>query len=226
MREYFTKPMLFALIVSVALLGFGCASQQNANNTNATAVAEPTPDKPAIEAQLKALEYDWPRIVKERDGAAVQKLEADDIMLVYPDGSEGSKEQDIKDIESGELSSDPQEIADLTVNVLDNNTAIVRSRTTVKGDRYRINDGKCETILHEFRSLDTFVRRNGQWQMVASVTVPVRNSAPAATPSPTPGGSPSASGSPRAKPSPTVKASPARVSPSRAPTPAAKATPQ
>ncbi len=222
MRKYFSMTIVFALISGVGLAFFGCASQPNPNNTNATAVAEPTPDKPAIEAQLKALEYDLPRIVKERDGVAVQKLEADDIMLIYPDGTEGTREQDIKDIESGELSSDPQEISDLTVNVLDNNNAIVRSRTTVKGDHFRIMDGKCETILHEFRSLDTFVRRNGQWQMVASATVPVRNSAPAgATPSPTPGGSPAAKGSPRAKASPTVKVSPARV-----PTPPAKTTPQ
>jgi len=225
MREYFPKTMLFAVSVGLALIISGCTSQPNPSNTNATAVAEPTPDKPAIEAQLKALEYDWPRIVKERDGTAVQKLEADDIMLIYPDGSQGTKEQDIKDIESGDLSSDPQEISDLTVNVLDNNSAIVLSRTTVKGDRYRISDGKCETILHEFRSMDTFVRRNGQWQMVASATVPVRSSGPTGTPSPTPGGSPSPNGSPRPKPSATLKPSPARVSPSRAPTPATKTTP-
>jgi Domain of unknown function (DUF4440) len=219
MKEYFSRTMFFALIGGAALMFFGCAGQQNPNNTNATTVAEPTPDKPAIEAQLKALEYDWPRIVKERDGAAVQKLEADDIMLVYNDGSEGSKEQDIKDIESGESSSDPQEISDLTVNVLDNNTAIVRSRTKVAGDRYRITDGKCEIIFREFRSIDTFVRRNGQWQMIASATVPV--TAPAPTPSPTPAGSPSANGSPRAKASPALK-----VTPSRAPTPVPKTTPQ
>jgi hypothetical protein len=218
MRKYFSTTMFVALIGGVALTFFGCASQQNPNNANGTAVAEPTPDKPAIEAQLKALEYDWPRIVKERDGTAVQKLEADDIMLVYPDGNEGSKEQDIKDIESGDSSSDPQEISELTVNVLDNNNAVVLSRTAVKGDRYRLTDGKCAITLHEFRSVDTFVRRNGQWQMVASATVPV--SAPAATPSPTPAGSPSANSSPRPKGSPAVS-----ISPLRAETPPAKTTP-
>jgi hypothetical protein len=222
MRKHFSTTMFVVLVGSVGLAFSACTvSQPNPNNTNGTAVAEPTPDKPAIEAQLKALEYDLPRIVKERDSAALQKLEADDIMLVYPDGTEGTKEQDIKDIESGELSSDPQEISDLTVNVIDNDTAVVRSRTTVKGDRLRITDGKCETILHEFRSIDTFVRRNGQWQMVASATVPVRSPGPTATPSATPEGSPSPTGSPRAKVSPTLK-----VSPSRAPSPPAKTTPQ
>ena len=203
----------------------GCANQPSPNNNgnpSAVASAEPTPDKAAIEAQLKALEYDWPRIWKERDGAAVRKLEADDIIILSPDGSEGSKEGDIKDIESGEMSNDPQEISDVTVNVLNNDLAVVRSRTTVKGDSYVLSggkDSKCDTIIHEFRTVDTFLRRNGQWQIVASATVPVRNPGPAANQSPIP---PEAAPSnvPSARPSPATKASAARAAPAtRQPTP-------
>ena len=108
--------------------------------------AEPTPDKAAIEAQLKALEYDWPRILKERDGAAVRKLEADDIMILSPDGSDGTKDGDIQDIEAGQMAADPQEISDVTVNVLDNDSAVVRSRTTVKGDRPVGTDGRASVM--------------------------------------------------------------------------------
>src|SRR3954463_6776287 len=133
------------------------------------------------------MEYDWPRIIKERDGVAVRKLEADDIMLVYPDGSDGTKEDDIKDVEAGAMSNDPQEVIDVVVNVIDNNTAVVRSRTRVKGDNYKMSDGKCETIIREFRTVDTFVRRNGQWQVIASSTVPVRNTTSTASPTPGPG---------------------------------------
>ena len=204
---------LFVLITAVAATFSGCANQQNSNgnaNPSAVASAEPTPDKAAIEAQLKALEYDWPRIVKERDGAAVRRVESDDIMLVYPDGADGNKEADIKDIEAGELANEPQEVVDVTVNVLDNDAAVVRSRTKVKSDNYKLNDGKCQTIVHEFRTLDTFVRRNGQWQIVASATVPVRNPAPIETPSSTPNASSSPKGSPAAKASPPVRPSPAR----------------
>jgi len=204
---------LFVLITAVAATFSGCANQQNSNGNatpSAVASAEPTPDKAAIEAQLKALEYDWPRIVKERDGAAVRRVESDDIMLVYPDGADGNKEADIKDIEAGELANEPQEVVDVTVNVLDNDAAVVRSRTKVKSDNYKLNDGKCQTIVHEFRTLDTFVRRNGQWQIVASATVPVRNPAPIETPSSTPNASSSPKGSPAAKASPPVRPSPAR----------------
>src|SRR4051812_37474862 len=144
---------VFVLLLT-ALVFSGCGNRQVSNtngNSPATASAEPTPDKTAIEAQLKAMEYDWPRIIKERDGVAVRKLEADDVMLVYPDGSDGTKEDDIKDVEAGAMSNDPQEVIDVVVNVIDNNTAVVRSRTRVKGDNYKMSDGKCETIIREFR---------------------------------------------------------------------------
>lgn len=212
MRKHLSAITLFFL---TAIVFSGCASQPGANtngNPSAVASAEPTPDRAAIEAQLKALEYDWPRIWKERDGAAVRKLEADDIIILSPDGSEGNKEGDIRDIEAGDMANDPQEISDVTVNVLNNDLAVVRSRTTVKGESHVLSDGKdgkCQTIIHEFRTVDTFMRRNGQWQIVASATVPVRNPA-AATQSPTAtDASPAKESS--AKPSAATKASPARA---------------
>ncbi len=212
------------LISAAAFISIGCASSQNSNgNTNMVAAAtpQPTPDKAAIEAELTKIENDWPRIVKERDAAAVQKLEADDIILVYPDGADGTKEEDVKDIESGALAADPQEITDLTVRVLDNDSAIVRSRTTVKSDRYKITDGKCQITIHDFRSVDTFARRNGQWQLVASATVPVRNPSPASSTSPSPKPSPSVKPSPTLKPSPASKPTPV-IKPAAKPSPATK----
>ena len=231
MRKHFGVTLLSILIGAVTAFYFGCASPQNSNsNTNAVAApsVEPTPDKAAIEAELTRIENDWPRILKERDAAAVRKLEADDIVLVYPDGAIGSKEEDVKDIESGALSADPQEVSDVTVNVVDNDSAIVRSRTTVKGDNYKITDGKCQVIVHEFRSVDTFARRNGQWQLVASATVPVRNPGPAASPPATPKPSASPKPSPSPKSSPAAKASPAaaRPTPAKLGTPQRKPTPQ
>jgi ketosteroid isomerase-like protein len=211
--------MFLVLVAAITTVFSSCARNSNDNNPSVVS-AEPTPDKAAIEAQLRALEYDWPRILKERDGAAIRKLEADDIMILSPDGSDGSKEGDIRDIESGQMSGDPQEISDVIVNVLDNNSAVVRSRTTVKGDNHVLSDGKCQTIVHEFRTIDTFVRRNGQWQIVASATVPVRNPAPATTPSGTPGGSASPNGSPTTNTLPTLKTFPVKPgSPGKNPTP-------
>src|SRR2546421_12429820 len=96
------KYLSVVLLMTTALLAFsqfGCASPQN-TNTNPVSVAtpEPTPDKAAIEAELSKIENDWPRIIKERDGAAVRRIEADDIMIVYPDGTTGNKEADAQEI--------------------------------------------------------------------------------------------------------------------------------
>ena len=230
MRRNVSTAGLLVLITLVAFAYIGCANQQNQNtnaNTAALPSVEPTPDKAAIEAELTRLENDWPRILKERDGAAVRKLEADDIVLVYPDGANGSKDEDIKDIESGALSTDPQEISDITVNILDNDSAVVRSRTTVRGDNYKITDGKCQFIVHEFRSVDTFARRNGQWLLVASATVPVRNPTPTTTPLPTPKSSASLKPSPSVKSSPAAKASPVvRPTPVRTASPIKRPSPQ
>ena len=220
MRSSFSGTILFVLVSTALAASSACSNQPKSNgNANVGVSAEPTPDKAAIEAQLKALEYDWPRILKERDGAAVRKLEADDIMILSPDGSDGTKDGDIQDIEAGQMAGDPQEISDVTVNVLDNDSAVVRSRTTVKGDNHVLSDGKCQTILHEFRTIDTFVRRNGQWQIVASATVPVRNPGPAGSPSSTPRSNASPNGSP-ANDAPAVKTSPVSSgSAGRKPTP-------
>ena len=223
MRKYFAVTLFSLLIATVAAVYFGCATPQNSNsNANAVAApsAEPTPDKPAIEAELTRIENDWPRIHKERDAATIRRLEADDIILVYPDGVVGSKDQDVKDIGSGSMSEETQEISDLTVNVLDNDSAVVRLRTTVKGGTYKTSAGQTQNTSGQFVSVDTFARRNGQWQLVASATVPVRNPAASAMQSPSPRPSASAKPSPSPKSSPAMKATPARVaSPPRKPTP-------
>ena len=213
----------FLLVVTLAIVAalfafaqFGCAGPQPTTSTNANlAIPSPTPDKAAIETELKKIENDWPRIMKEHDAGAVKRIEADDGVFIYPDGSIGDKAQDVKDMESGVLSADSWEIADLKVNVLDNDSAVVSGRSIVKGGKYKMPDGKTQDISGEYRWIDTYARRNGQWQVVAGASTPVMKGAAA---KPTPSPSPS--------PSPAMKASPAtKASPTAKPSPAAKASP-
>jgi hypothetical protein len=220
MKKHVSVTLALIAFGGLVSLYFGCANQPASNsNTNMVALAspEPTPDKAAIETELTRIENDWPRILKEHDADAVKRLEADDIFLVYPDGSSGSKEIDVKDIESAALTADSWEISELTVNVLDNDCAVVRLRTTVKGGKYKAPNGQSKNISGQYRSVDTFRRRNGQWQLVASATVPLLNPEAAATASPAAKAtpmtkqSPAAKASPAAKPSPRAIASPART---------------
>lgn len=220
MRGHVSITLVFVAIGSLVSLYLGCTTPQNTNtNTVALASPEPTPDKAAIEAELTRIENDWPRIIKERDSAAVKKIEADDILLVYPDGAAGNKDQDIKDIEAGNLSAESWELADIVVRVIDNDAAVVTLRTTVKAGKYKMPDGKTQDVSGQYRSMDTFARRNGQWQLVASATVPVRNPTAASSPSPGAKPSPSVKPSPAAKSSPAVKTTPATKAPKPAASP-------
>jgi ketosteroid isomerase-like protein len=169
--------------------------EATATNTNA---APETVDRAAIERELLRIENDWPRVLKEKDVEAVRRVEADDIVVVYPDGSTGGKEQDIKDIQSGAVSAESVEMLDLKVNVLNAESAVVTGRTVVKGGQYKMPDGKTIDISGEYRFVDTFVRRDGQWKLVAGASVPVRT-----------GPTPAATGSPAARMSPSPMMSPA-----------------
>ncbi len=212
MKKFTSVAILPLATALFAFAQFGCASPQPTTSTNANmATPAPTPDKAAIEAELTKIENDWPRIMKEHDATTVRRIEADDAVFVYPDGSAGNKEQDIKDMESGALSFDSWEVTDIKVSVLDNDAAVVSGRSIIKGGKYKTADGaRVPFPSDQFRWVDTYVRRNGQWQQVAGAITPVMKAAasPAPKPSPSPSASPAMKASPAAKVSPTAKASP------------------
>ncbi|HCX29409.1 MAG TPA: hypothetical protein DHU55_06495, partial [Blastocatellia bacterium] len=198
-----------SLVVSLMILS-GC-KQADTNraapaNTNS---GKETVDTAAIETELMRIENDWPRAIKEKDAAAIQRVEADDAVFVYPDGSIGGKAQDIKDIETGALSSDSWEVTDLKVIVLDNNSAVVSGRSIVKNGKYKTPDGKTIDISGQYRFIDTYARRSGEWKLIAGASAPVRepvaSASPAAIASPGTKASPSMMASPATKPSPATR---------------------
>jgi ketosteroid isomerase-like protein len=212
------KIILMAAVMA-ALAQVGCAPAENTNTTTAnTNMAKPeaTPDKNAITAEITRIENDWPRIIKEKDGAAVRRIEADDIVLLYPDGSPGSKEQDVKDIEAGNMTYESWDISDLAVNVINADAAVASMRITVKGGKFKTPDGKSQDMSGQYRTIDTFARRDGQWQVIASAITPVKS--PVATASPSASASPATKASPAEKASPALKASP-KAAPTRRPPP-------
>ena len=202
--------LLFLAIFSIGLAG-GCSQTQSGNvNTTSQAVAtpEPTPDKDAIAAEITRMEKDWPRILKEKDGAAVRRMEADDVVLLNFIGMLGSKEQDIKDIEAGNLTFDSWDISEINVKVIDKDAAVASLLMTIKNAKYK-DGSNSEDISGHYRALDTFARRNGQWQVVASSVVKLTREAEqaltaTANPSPAAATSPVTKASPAAKPAATA----------------------
>ena len=211
------------LLSSVSLIVFSqmsCQPAANTNTTETTAVnanaGREVVNTAAIETEIMRIENDWPRVLKEKDVEAVRRVEAEDVIMVYPDGKVGTRDQDLADIQSGALTAESWEVADLKVMVIDNDAAVASGRSTVKGGKFKGPDGKVTDISGQYRFVDTFARRNGQWKLVASAGTPVRE--------PVTAGSPAMKASPTGSASPTPKASPsvsptARTSPTVTPRP-------
>lgn len=196
------------MAVSAIILGFaGCQPAAPDTNLNAAAVAEPTKETfnpAAIEAEVLRLDREWANVIKTRDVEAMRRIEADDVILTYPDGAIGTKAEDIRDIESGNLTAESFELLDAKVKVLDADAAIVTGRSVIKNGKYKRPDGKQINISGEYRFTDVFARRNGTWQVVASQATKIESPA-AATPSVSPQ---AARPSPATSPSPAASKSP------------------
>lgn len=206
--------LLFVAIASIAVAA-GCTQPKNSNvetTSQAVATPAPTPDKDAIVAEITRMEKDWPRILREKDGATVRRMEADDIILLAYTGMLGSKEQDVKDIEAGNLTFESWDISEVNVKVIDNDAAVATLLMTVKNAKIKIDDSHSENISGHYRALDTFARRNGQWQVVASSVVKLTRDAEqalaaTALPSPAASSTPTKS-SPATKPAATRRPTP------------------
>lgn len=199
----------------------GCQPATVTTNSPApgdTTTARTTVDTVQIETDLLRIENDWPRVIREKDGAAVRRLAADDVILIYPDGNTGTREEDAKGTEAGMLSADSIEMADLKVKVLDNDAAIVSGRNILKNGKLKLPDGKTVDISGEYRFVDTFARRNGEWKLEAGISTKIQQVMPS--------GSPAAAASPAAKTTSATAASPAaHASPAMKSSPAMKPTP-
>ena len=196
-----------ALFLCLLIVITGC--QPAGVETNRSAVATATPEvvnTAAIETELLRIENDWPRIIREKDTATASRVMADDVVLIYPDGNVGNKDQDLKDIGAGAVTAETIEMADVKVHVIDNDAAYVTGRTVLTKAQYKPPDGPALNISGHYRFVDTFAKRNGEWKLVVGASVPVRQP-PAASPSPTAAASPASS--PATKPSPAATRSPA-----------------
>ncbi|MFN2529868.1 MAG: nuclear transport factor 2 family protein [Pyrinomonadaceae bacterium] len=203
---------IFAVLAScaLALMISGCqqtapdANRSGTIATNANLNKEGV-DRAAIEGALAQLEREWAAATGvTHEVEVLKRIEADDIHLTYPDGSTGTRDDDIRDVTSGSLTADAWEVPDITVTVLDANTAVVTGRSLVKNGKYKRQDGKMTDISGEYRFTDVFAKRNGNWQAIASQATRILNPAPA----PSPNSSPTMTAAPTRMVSPAANVSP------------------
>ena len=179
--------LLIALALIVAVIGVAsvaCSPSGDTNsslttNRNTTPPAE-TVNTASIEAELKKLEQDLANAFKTKDAETVRRVLADDIVLTYPDGTTGTKADEVQMAETGAISADSWDLADSKVTVLDADAAYMTGRTVVKNGKLK-DPKSCQTIdiSGEYRFLDVYAKRNGRWQAVASQVTKIQAPPPA-----------------------------------------------
>ena len=168
---------LALLIFTVVAVMNGCQPALDTNRNNAVATAPPakeTYDAAAIEAEIIKLEREWADANKTHSSEAVKRIVADNAVIVYPDGSTGSKDVEVKTIESGSITADSYEIVDPKVTVVNADSAFITGRGVIKNGKNVVpGQKKPIDISGEYRFLDVYAKRDGKWQVVASQTTKI-----------------------------------------------------
>jgi ketosteroid isomerase-like protein len=184
------QSVLTLVVVLLAMTLAGCqpaTSETNRNNSVATASpAKETFDAAAIQAEVLKLEREWLEASRTHNPEAVRRVVADDVVLVYPDGTTATKADEVRTIESGDITADAFEMIDPKVTVIDADAAFISGRSTIRNGKYKDpNTKRTIDISGEYRFLDVYAKRGGSWQVVASQATKIM----APTPSPTPSAS-------------------------------------
>jgi len=164
------RSALALLLVLVVVSACKPAADTNRNLAAASATpAKETFDPAAIEAELIKHEREWADASKTHNSEAVKRLLADNAVIVYPDGTTATKADEVRTIESGEITADSFDMMDPKVTVVDADSAFITGRSAIKNGKYKAaGQKKAIDISGEYRFLDVYAKRNGQWQVVAS----------------------------------------------------------
>jgi ketosteroid isomerase-like protein len=123
-------------------------------------------NKSEDEQALIKIQHEWAEARMKGDRSYIQRLEAENCTVVWPDGSIVNKREDLKSM-SGDIVFTEFKIDDLQVRLY-GDTGIVVGQGTI-----RAHEGKRSLLGGKFVWTDTFVKQNGAWKVVASQVTPV-----------------------------------------------------
>lgn len=133
----------------------------------------------ALVAELTRQAEQWDSDIVRKRPAAIAANMAEDFRQIGSDGSVADKAAFLRDITSPDLVIDPYTVEDFDVRVYGTpesagetgDVALLSGRTRMTG-RFA---GK--PFATHYRYIDTYVRRDGRWQVVSVQTTPVREAA-------------------------------------------------
>ena len=119
------------------------------------------PQAGGVEQQLKQMEDDWLKAIKNKEAAALRRIIAEDWVGTDEKGKVLNREQSISQTTSNPDVIESEENFDMQVRVY-GNTAVVTGGLTERGTR------NGTAYLDTYRWTDVFVKRGGHWQAVVS----------------------------------------------------------
>ena len=188
-RSAVSVALVFVMSLVVMALS-GCQSPTQETNRNATTAAtnpKPELDTAAIQAEVLQAGRDWIKAGETYDVEALRRIVADDAVLVYPDGTSGTKAEEVRIAETKAITGDGWEVFDPKVTVLSADSAFITGRSRLKNGQYKEpNMKRAIDISGEYRYLDVYAKRDGRWQVIASqatkIVAPIVSASPAASP--------------------------------------------
>lgn len=126
----------------------------------------PMRDDAAAGEALRAQAAAWDRAIVAKDAAGVAANMTSDFQQIASDGARHDRQEFLGSILSPKLRIDPYPVDDLEVDI-DGNVAFLRGRTRMTGSY----DGHPFTT--EYRYLDVYLYRDGQWRVRHVQTTPV-----------------------------------------------------
>ncbi len=131
----------------------------------------------AEEQQLIGIEHQWADASKRGDAATVARIESDSYVFTDPSGKITGKQDDVNMIKNGQAKYQTFDLSDMQAHVF-GNTAVVTGRVKLQGTE----NGKDVSGTYAFT--DTYVKKDGQWQAVASQVTSIGGTPAQSTPQP------------------------------------------
>ena len=129
--------------------------------TFAVAPSAPAQDNSATETNLKQMEDNWAKALKDKDQAAVGNMVADDYAGITSEGKRQNKTQLLDEIKTNKDTLSDSVNDSMEVHVYGPNLATVVGMSSEKG---KDKDGK--TFSRSFGWTDTWMERNGKWECI------------------------------------------------------------
>ena len=120
-----------------------------------------------VEQELMRLEREWAAAFVKLDATAYERIEADDFILTDDAGGIETKAEEVASLRDGGWKVQSLQLDDLKVRVY-GDAAVVIGRLVQKAQRKGVDES------YTGRFTDTWVRRGGRWQVVASQLTRIR----------------------------------------------------